>query len=281
MPNNNEIILNGVDHDNNPIYLNVDEIIKMPYSKKCKELYVEYTTLIWEYYRLRGENNMTNWAYKPSEKLKQENRDRMDDIIDLVPGYVWRHKEIFGNRKSDYIDIWEKRCCDIIEACDDSITPISPGIMINISPERPPEGMEGIPISSFGEVIETYAKEMNSSRYSKCSYVIENGKDGKNIHAHCVFIINPKMINSVLNGKNSKGKPTSHIGKSNHLRQIRHHWSKIMPEGIGGLKLNIQCSILRVENLIEDKLKYLEFDSKPLGHENLSQLMETKHLSFD
>jgi len=64
------------------------------------------------------------------------------------------------------------------------------------------------------------------------------------------------------------------------LRQIRHHWKKIMPEGIGGLKLNIQCCILRTENLIEDKLKYLVHETKPLGHENMSKLMDVKTVTF-
>lgn len=257
MVNNRNIIL-----DENQLK-NLAEIIPMPFSKKTLELHKKYLELFCEFEKLKYENNCSSIAFAPTVATKKLNRERMDDIQDEI-AQMWKHKNLFIDN-----EYCKKKCCEAIEN-EFSIPPITPAIMINISPEKMESTEENI--RKFCNVIELYASELNSSRYEKLTYVLENGKNGDHLHAHCIFQINPKMINSVLNGKNS------HIKKSHHIRQIKTHWGR--QGAFGGIKLQIQCSILRTENLIEDKLNYLIHETKCIGHENYSKIMDIKTINF-
>lgn len=160
------------------------------------------------------------------------------------------------------------------------IIPFIPCMMFNISPnwkgqlDTKLKRKKGI--KYFREVIETYLKSCN--RYSKWKYCIESGSEDNFIHAHVVAEINPQMMKSVLDGHkmiNGKRKNTSHIGKGQHIADIRKIWDRHMPAGYVGLlkgKFAIQSVILRNEILRDDKLKYLREENKPEGHKNKRDL---------
>ena len=148
-----------------------------------------------------------------------------------------------------------------------NITPFTPCMMFNISPNWKGKIEDPLTrkmsIKKFCKVIDLYLN--NCNRYSKWKYCIESGSEDNFIHAHIVAEINNKMINSVLNGKNS------HVRKGNHIAELRKIWDKEMPEGYVGYlkgKFAIQSIILRNEVLRDDKLKYLIEENKPEGHKN-------------
>lgn len=154
-------------------------------------------------------------------------------------------------------------------------TPFYPCVMINISPNwKEKLGVitciedKQLEISKFKRVIETYLTE--SRRWSNYAYCIESGSTGEHLHAHIVAEVNPDLLESVLNGKNS------HINKGNHTQQIRKIWKDVfeglpwqdcLPKGPKG-KYSIQRIVLRTEVLKDDKLEYLVNENKPEGHKN-------------
>lgn len=148
------------------------------------------------------------------------------------------------------------------------VKPFITSVMINISPNW--KGQFGVDsltdklmIKKFKAVVETYLKASN--RYGRYKYNLECGGDGNHLHAHIVAEFNPKIIKSV----------TTHINKGNHAVELRKIWDKIFPKGhVGYLrgKFAVQRIILRNENLLVDKLKYLIEEEKPEGHKNLKDL---------
>lgn len=267
MVNNNNIILDEGE------LKNVAEVIEMPYSRKTMELFRQYDKLMSELHSLQAENRTTAYGWAPSGKKKRENQDRIVSIrLELfrMDENMEVHKKqiVWDNIACNPLKVWQKECCDMVERIH-HIPPITPAIMINISPEKMEATEDNM--KRFCEVIDNYSKELNSSRYSRIEYILENGKKGDHLHLHGLFHINPKMVNSVLDGKNS------HIRSSKHIRQIKHWWNK---GGFGGIQIQIQCTICRVEELMVDKLSYLNPHTKPLGHENYSKIMDIKVLEF-
>lgn len=142
--------------------------------------------------------------------------------------------------------------------------PFKPCVMINISPNWKGKKITKMMIKQLSHTLDTYLRVLN--RYSKWKYVLECGSTGDFLHAHCVAEINPDLLNSVLNGKNS------HIRKSNHFQEIRKIWDKKGHQGLLKGKYSIQSSILRTEALRDDKLEYLLEEKKQEGHKNLKDL---------
>lgn len=148
------------------------------------------------------------------------------------------------------------------------VEPYIPSVMINISPNW--KGQFGkdkltdkLMIKHFKKVLDKYLTASN--RYSKYKYVLECGSEGNFLHAHIVAEFNKSNLKSV----------NTHINKGNHALEIRKIWDKTFPEGYVGLlkgKFAIHRIILRVENLRNDKLKYLLENEKPEGHKNLRDL---------
>lgn len=274
MVNNNSIILDAGRYGCE--YKNVDEIIGMPYPSKCLTMCENLISLCNEYYKLNIELKCKNVNFALSDAQKECNRERMGEILDILP--TWIDMKLFNNYAHDNCETHRKLCCEHIMAHSD-IEPIVPAIFVNISPSWkgvvPTHNM----ITKFQRAINQYCEECNSSRWDKVSYILEDGPEGDHLHFHGVFRINPKQINSVLAGDKS------HIRSSKHLRQIRKHLNSVglvdLVE-LGGidLKFNIQTTICRTEELINDKLKYLDPEHKPLGHENKSKLMEIEVLDF-
>lgn len=179
------------------------------------------------------------------------------------PEWWWKEK------KNSWMRFQTENLEEILDYLD--IKPFIPCMMFNISPNWKGKLEDGvtrkIAIKKFCKVIDTYLQ--NCNRYGKWKYCIESGSEDNFIHAHIVAEINPKVINSVLNGKNS------HIRKGNHVAELRKIWDKEMPEGYVGYlkgKFAIQSIILRNEILRDDKLKYLIEENKPEGHKNKKNL---------
>ena len=163
------------------------------------------------------------------------------------------------------------------------IIPFTPSVMINISPHWQFDTMsKGIfhrfAIELLRRTINSYLKESGKSRYNYWKFVIECGSEGDFIHAHIVAHVSPDMLRSVIDGKNS------HIAKNNHCIQLKKWWAKHLKdqswqkpylkskkgyEGCLNGKYSIQRSILRNQQLVEDKLKYLIEEHKPDGHKNM------------
>jgi hypothetical protein len=137
-----------------------------------------------------------------------------------------------------------------------NIEPFVPHVMINISPNWNGKIITG-KINKLKKLINLYLQE---GWYDRWSYVIENGSEGKHIHAHIVARMNPQRLKSV----------ESHLRKNNHTRQLQKYSQKI--EGMEGLieGVSVQRILLRTETLVKDKLDYLIEERKPEGHKNKS-----------
>ena len=283
------------------IIKNVCEIIEMKYSKKSEEKYREVIRacheidtmqrkidelqeeintqlpIIGRLESLRARSDPNDPYTQPTLKQSMEGGkagriidNNTNEITDLLEEMFLWQEHLGGINPDEFLTCPKDFQIRMIEN-HFHIPPMTPNIMINISPDWKGQTITGGMINAFCDCIESYAKEMDNQRYSKLSYVLESGKEGDHLHAHCVFAINPSQINSVLNGKNS------HIKKGKHIRQINTWWKKGV---FGGIKLNIQSVILRTELLIEDKIKYLDPENKPSGHENLTKIMDVKVIDF-
>jgi predicted transcriptional regulator len=95
--------------------------------------------------------------------------------------------------------------------------------------------------------------------------VIECGKDGNHIHAHCVMMLNPEL------NKSNK----TWISKGNVSRDLRAVWNKLsrdaqlLQEDCLKSKFAIQTILIKNERMLQDKLDYLIEELKPLSHQNL------------
>lgn len=160
-----------------------------------------------------------------------------------------------------------------------NVEPFRTSVMINISPNwkgkfdiKGPAGK--LAIKRFKETIENYLNTCN--RYSKWKFVIECGGDGDFLHAHIVAQINHRIEKSVI----------THLNKGNHKIEIMKFWDKNFKssptypakgnEGVLKGKFAVQRILIRKEEILNDKLKYLIEEEKPEGHRNAYDL----HLVF-
>lgn len=153
--------------------------------------------------------------------------------------------------------------CDYLE-----IVPFYDSIMLNISPNWNLEGLEGVEgvegkcqIKFLKLIIDKF---LDSPRFTKYKYVIECGKSGNHIHAHCVIELNPDM----------KKSNKTWISKGNHLRDLRAIWNKLNNECDGGYddciksRHALQCILIKNKDMLQDKLDYCIEEMKPLSHQN-------------
>ena len=193
----------------------------------------------------------------------------------------WRLKEHnYGSLEDELSCVFEKHFTkqDLLDYL--GIEPFVPSIMLNLSPdwgEFKISKMEKIDFLT--EIIEKYFS--NCERYSKYSYVIECGHSGENIHAHAVGQINKDLLASVLDGKNShirKARFTYYLNKFADNSRVFEGY----PEGIKGLikKQSVQTTICRTEQIVKDKLDYLDERMKPEGHKNKFIIFEKRLISL-
>lgn len=143
-----------------------------------------------------------------------------------------------------------------------NITPFTPSVMINISPNwQNLKRSNANKITILKTIFENYLKE---EWYDNWEYVIENGSDGNHIHLHAVCHINQKRYKSCI----------THLSKNHHVRQLSKYAKKL--GGLGGIESTlingkgIQKNIIRCEKMLKDKLLYLHEETKPEGHKNKS-----------
>ena len=192
------------------------------------------------------------WWFRKWYEPTDEKHDLMDLYMHDFDRQRLKSWTAFYEREKDEIYNWLGRI------------PFNPCVMINISPNWKGKKITKMMIKQFTHTLDTYLRVLN--RYSRWKYVLECGSTGDFLHCHCVAEINPDLINSVLNGKNS------HIRKSNHFQEIRKIWDKKGHPGLLKGKYSIQSSILRTESLRDDKLEYLLEAKKQEGHKNLKDL---------
>jgi len=183
----------------------------------------------------------------------------------LGDGNYWRLKNEyrFHMMEDDETSVFEKHFSkqDLLDYL--GIIPFTPSVMINISPDW----SESKLTTEFGrttvlkKLIDSYMLEQ---WYEKWEYVIENGSDGKHIHAHIVAKMNTKRLKST----------ESHLKKGNNTQQLKKHAKGI--KGIQGcIKGNsVQKVFIRTEEIEKDKLLYLHEDTKPIGHKNKSAIVD-------
>lgn len=253
--------------------------VNMPKQKNTYELYVD-----------------TKYATKTITEWDERSGDMKSRVVDNEKYIVPTARFLYADKKwieyeqqwdyvnwpkgPDYKGLCNKWTCWAggEEAICESlgIIPFIPSVMINVSPDWGGEDIEKVhargKIRRLSEWIESYLEE---GWYSKASYVIENGSDGNNIHAHIVAEFKKDRL---LSGVNSGKK--SHIGQQRPTTQLKKYANKM--KGMKGvIKGNsVQLCILRNEVLVSDKLDYLIEEKKPKGHKNHSVIFEKKDLVF-
>lgn len=148
------------------------------------------------------------------------------------------------------------------------IVPFIPSVMINISPDWPKGRIsEALRIKYLKEIIEKYFQE---GWYSKASYIIENGSEGKHIHAHIVAEFHPTRIKST----------NSHLAHCNQTAQLKKYANSI--KGMEGVIKgpSVHKVFLRTPELVKDKLLYLDEEHKPFSHKNKSKICDIVELVF-
>ena len=144
------------------------------------------------------------------------------------------------------------------------IEPFQESIMINISPKWNTCEPSDDKISLLMEVIEAFATIYNGSYFTRYKYVIENGKNNTNVHAHIVFEINKNITKTFR----------TFVKKSNHNKKLREIWTKLDVGSIGSLpprkdnRGSLNHVWIRCRELLIDKLDYLIEDKKPEEHKN-------------
>lgn len=241
---------------------------KIKYVPEVKEMKRWYETDSL-YFRFAFSDNKTDWKYVKDDDLN-ETRIEVENEFYVEPSrkfLKWKEKVFKESHLGGMIpnDDYRfsrdpyKECVKDFWTCQEvldymNIIPFTPSVMINISPNWNGKFQPG-KINKLKKLIDSY---MSEGWYDRWEYVIENGSEGKNIHAHIVAHMNVQRLKSV----------ESHLRRGNHTRQLQKWANKI--EGMEGLieGVSVQKVILRTEVLVNDKLDYLIEEKKPQGHKN-------------
>lgn len=144
--------------------------------------------------------------------------------------------------------------------------------MLNISPNWKGCIITRDMINFFIAVIDSFYN--NCNRFTKMSYVLENGHGKDHLHAHIVFTLNIKK----------PGYMTS-IKKGNILQEWRNCWNRLAkdnpsletltiddewidPVDLCKSKYALNTCLLTSPEMLQDKLDYLVEDLKPESHQN-------------
>ena len=237
-------ILNGYN-----IFLAYDSIMPIDYYKLCYNKNKRTTMQFSGFNTIESHNE----AYKPAP-------DEFVDFFNVVENLDVNSVK-YKLRNEMFIETFGiKKICKYLD-----ITPFNDSLMLNISPKWS-EGVEGLSeagrIKLLKVVIEKFITD--SGRFSKYKFVIECGKQGDHIHAHCVLELNPQL----------KKSNKTWISKHNHIRDFRNIWKRIdkdleleHPDAVAS-KFAVQSILIKNHKLLEDKLNYLIEENKPLSHRN-------------
>lgn len=243
------------------------EVIEM---SKPKHVY-EFEKLMFEMnmkFEERDAYHRNNIRVYPYSGWKHEHNQKIYDCLCREADEQEEDKYMMKYRYETFVPkcFWNtKEMCDYM-----NVIPFIPSVMINVSPDwaAVEHRTDSQKVNLLSTIIERYLAE--GSRYSKASYVIENGSDGTHIHAHVVAEFNPLLKKAV----------NTHLAKGTHSQQLIKQANKV--KGMKGMLkgVGIQKVFLRKKELVEDKLKYLIEEEKPEGHKNHSVIFEKKDLVF-
>lgn len=145
------------------------------------------------------------------------------------------------------------------------------GYMLNVSPKWPAKYWLEPYSKHLERAIVKFAK---SGKWKEFHYVIEGGKNGDHLHAHCVCIpTDPKLAKS-------------YISKGNHANWFRREFdnkNNKYPEGfVGCVKGKYAIQVVQINNheIYKDKLKYLQEETKPEDHKNKKKLMDKQEVDL-
>lgn len=145
------------------------------------------------------------------------------------------------------------------------------GYMLNISPKWDKPYHTG-KYKSFME--ESILKFARSGKWKEFHYVIESGKNGDHLHAHCVCIPTDPSI------------AKSYIAKGNHANWFKREYdnkNNNYPVGFVGCcrgRASIQVVQINNHEIYKDKLKYLQEETKPEDHKNKMKLMDKQEVDL-
>lgn len=242
--------------------------IKMcPECKMGKPKYVydfEYQILKYKHDLMKAEFDKNNMIISTARGQCYKYPHKQSDYEEACLKYNTLYNNVFFqkwlmeyemNRNAIPKIFWDcKEICNFM-----NVIPFTPSVMINISPDWKDNRCNKTKIKILKFIIDSYMKE---GWYDKWEYVIENGSDGTHIHAHIVAHMNVERLKSV----------ETHLRKGNHFNQIKKYAKKCGSEGMEGIikGSGVQKTFLRTQELVDDKLKYLQEEHKPEGHKNLS-----------
>lgn len=264
---------------NKLIILDESQLKYVPEANMAKPTHiVKYEEKLYSMNKDFQEYDHFNQALK--EGVMNENKKNFDKYQELIKKInAWKAdihliKYLYDDFVVPKKHWWNPQICKYM-----NVIPFTPSVMINISPAWKDIGQASAyheyMIELLRKTIELYLRASN--RYDYYSYVIECGGDGDHIHAHIVAHMNPDIIKSV----------TTHINKGNHNVELRKIFKKVFnektellkPKGKKGInpdfksgvlsgKYAIQRILLRNEELVSDKIEYLDEEKKPDGHKN-------------
>ena len=128
------------------------------------------------------------------------------------------------------------------------------GIMVNISPAWKGKKQQASQLISLFDAV--FTKDCN--RFSKMKYAIEDGENGDFIHAHAVFEFDPRTLKSSMKAHK----------KGNLINEFRKIWDKQGNIGLLQGKFAIHTTMINHEDILRDKLNYLDEEKKPISHQN-------------
>lgn len=145
------------------------------------------------------------------------------------------------------------------------------GYMLNLSPKWP----EKYSVNGYKKHLErAIIKFAKTGKWKEFHYVIENGKNGDHLHAHCVCIpTDPKLAKT-------------YISKGNHYQWFKREFDNLnnkYPVGfVGCVKGKYSVQVVQINNheIYKDKLLYLQEETKPEDHKNKTKLMDKMEIDF-
>ena len=221
---------------------------------------------------------------KSIDHYKMANRKPMSYVRRYQSDYIQSLDLKEKDRLTNILDV-DTKGLSIEEWCMNyyGVEKFNESWMLNVSPNWKGCVITRDMINFFIAVIELFFE--NCNRFTKMSYVLENGHGKEHLHAHIVFTLNTKK----------PGYMTS-IKKGNILQEFRNCWNRLMkdnpsmesltrddewfdPEGsycskrkkqIGLVdeRCALQTCLITKQEMLKDKLDYLIEDLKPESHKN-------------
>ena len=97
----------------------------------------------------------------------------------------------------------------------------------------------------------------NTRRFTYMKYVLECGGEGNFLHCHAVFKLNTKKPGNMKS-----------LRKGNFMKEFRSCWDRIGYVGYVKSRHALHSTLITNEEMLKDKLDYLQEELKPESHKN-------------